>query len=66
MRYRDEIDKCYGVAGMSVALAILDAEDLLIGVTLDGDGLDCINMVPQGAGSRPCLHGDGQRQGNIL
>ena len=47
MKYRDEIDKCYGVAGMSVALAILDAEDLLIGVTLDGDGLDCINMVPQ-------------------
>lgn len=47
MKYRDELDKCYGIAGMSVALAILDAENMLIGVTLDGDGLDCINMVPQ-------------------
>ena len=47
MKYRDEIDKCYGIAGMSVALAILDAEDLLIGITLEGEGLDCINMVPQ-------------------
>ncbi|MGN1246602.1 MAG: hypothetical protein ACI4UN_08200 [Muribaculaceae bacterium] len=47
MKYRDEIDKCYGVAGMSVALAILDAEDLLIGINIDGDGLDCISMVPQ-------------------
>ena len=47
MKYRDEIDKCYGVAGMSVALAVLDAEEMLAGVTLDGEGLDCITMVPQ-------------------
>ena len=32
---------------MSVALAVLDAEEMLAGVTLDGEGLDCITMVPQ-------------------
>ena len=46
MKYRDETDKCYGIAGMSIALAIFDAEDLLAGVSLDGEGLDCISFVP--------------------
>lgn len=47
MRYRDEDDKCYGIAGMAVGLAIFDAEELFTGVTLDGEGLDCISFVPQ-------------------
>lgn len=47
MKYRDEDDKCYGVAGMAVSLAFFKAEDLFTGVTLDGDGLDCIIFVPQ-------------------
>lgn len=47
MRYRDEEDKCYGIAGMAIGLAIFEAEDLFTGVTLDGDGLDCIVFAPQ-------------------
>lgn len=46
MKYRDETDKCYGIAGMSIALAIFEAEDLLSGVSLDGEGLDCLTFVP--------------------
>lgn len=47
MRYRDEDDKCYGIAGMAIGLAIFEAQDMFTGVTLDGDGLDCIIFVPQ-------------------
>ena len=47
MRYRNEDDKCYGVAGMTIGLSIFDASDLYTGVTLDADGLDCIQFTPE-------------------
>lgn len=46
MRYRDEQDKCYGVAGMAIGLSIFDAEELLSEVTIDADGVDCVRLVP--------------------
>lgn len=48
MKYRDEIDKCYGVAGMALGLSLFNAEDKFTGITLNGeDGFDCISFTPE-------------------
>lgn len=47
MKYRDELDKCYGVAGMVLGLSVLDADDLFTAVTLDGEGPGCIQFTPE-------------------
>ena len=47
MKYRDELDKSYGVAGMALGLSVLDASDLFTEVTLDGDDTGCIQFTPE-------------------
>ena len=47
MKYRDELDKSYGVAGMALGLSVFDADDLFTGVTLDADGPGCIQFTPE-------------------
>ena len=47
MKYRDERDKSYGVAGMALGLSILDADNLFTAITLDGDGPGCIQFTPE-------------------
>lgn len=47
MKYRDELDKSYGVAGMALGLSVLDASDLFTAVTLDGDDTGCILFTPE-------------------
>ena len=47
MKYRDELDKSYGIAGMALGLSLLDADDLFTAVTLDGDGPGCIRFTPE-------------------
>ncbi len=47
MKYRDELDKCYGVAGMALGLAVFDAEDLFTAVSLDTGGPGCIQFTPE-------------------
>ena len=47
MKYRDELDKSYGVAGMALGLSVFDADDLFTAVTLDGDGPGCIQFTPE-------------------
>jgi len=47
MRYRDELDKSYGVAGMALGLAVFEADDLFTAVTLDADGPGCIQFTPE-------------------
>lgn len=37
LKYTDEADKTYGVAGMVIAVVAYDAEDALASVTIDGD-----------------------------
>ncbi|MBR1727796.1 MAG: hypothetical protein IJ724_14370 [Muribaculaceae bacterium] len=46
MKYRNEEDKCYGVAGMAIGLNIFDADDLLTEVTLDADSGEYLRFVP--------------------
>lgn len=47
MKYRDELDKSYGVAGMALGLSVFDASDLFTAVTLDADGPECIQFTPE-------------------
>lgn len=47
MKYRDELDKCYGVAGMALGLSVLDADDLFTAISLDGEGPGCIQFTPE-------------------
>ncbi|MDE6587317.1 MAG: hypothetical protein K2K40_03150 [Paramuribaculum sp.] len=37
LAYNDEADRAYGAAGMTVAIVVCNAEDLLVGVNLDAD-----------------------------
>lgn len=47
MKYRDELDKSYGVAGMVLGLSVLDAADLFTAVSLDAEGPGCIQFTPE-------------------
>ena len=47
MKYRDELDKSYGVAGMALGLSVLEADDLFTTVTLDAEGPGCIQFTPE-------------------
>jgi len=47
MKYRDELDKSYGVAGMALGLTVLEADNLLAAVTLDADGHGCMQFTPE-------------------
>jgi hypothetical protein len=47
MKYRDELDKSYGVAGMALGLAVLEADNLFTSVTLDAEGPGCIQFTPE-------------------
>ncbi len=47
MKYRDELDKSYGAAGMVLGLSVLDASDLFTAVSLDAEGRGCIQFTPE-------------------
>ena len=47
MKYRDELDKSYGVAGMALGLSVFDADNLFTSVTLDAAGPGCIQFTPE-------------------
>jgi len=47
MRYRDELDKCYGVAGMALGLEVYEAERLYGAVTVDAEGTECVRFTPE-------------------
>ena len=47
MKYRDELDKSDGVAGMALGLSVFDADDLFTAVTIDAEGPECIQFTPE-------------------
>ena len=47
MKYRDELDKCYGVAGMALGLSVYDAGDLFTSITLDAGTGGSIQFTPE-------------------
>lgn len=47
MKYRDELDKSYGVAGMALGLSVFEADNLYTAITLDGDSPGSILFTPE-------------------
>ena len=47
MKYRDELDRSYGAAGMALGLSVFDASDLFTAITLDADTPGCIQFTPE-------------------
>ena len=47
MKYRDELDKSYGIAGMALGLSVFDAADLFTSITLDGNSEGAIKFTPE-------------------
>ena len=35
MKYKDEEDKCYGIAGMAIGIAVCNGEDMLYRLDID-------------------------------
>lgn len=46
MKYRNEEDKCYGVTGMAIGIAIWNGEDLLYKLDLDDEENGYISFTP--------------------
>lgn len=47
LRYADLEDKCYGVAGMTIAMFIFNAESYLAGISIDRSDLDSLEFNPE-------------------
>jgi len=47
MKYRDDLDKSYGVAGMALGLSVLEADNLFTSITIDAEGQGCIQFTPE-------------------
>ena len=46
LHYSDENDKCYGLAGMAITLAVCDARELLTGMDIDAPAGESVAMAP--------------------
>lgn len=46
IKYRNEDDKAYGVAGMALGLAVFDVSALSQGIDLDATGFECLQFSP--------------------
>ena len=46
MKYKDDSDRSYGVAGMALAAFILDYEKYIASVSVDRRGLDSVEFTP--------------------
>lgn len=44
LSYRNESDRCYGVAGMTIGLVVFDGEDMLAGVSVDAPAHAMVEM----------------------
>lgn len=47
LKYVDEQDKSYGIAGMVISLVVSEADDLIRGVSLDDEFGDAISFSPE-------------------
>lgn len=47
LRYADLEDKCYGVAGMTIAMFIFNAESYLAGISIDRSDLESLEFNPE-------------------
>ena len=47
LKYIDDTDRCYGVAGMALAAFILDYEKYIDSVSVERRGLDAVDFTPE-------------------
>lgn len=47
LRYTDETDRCYGLAGMAMAIVVTDSEELLAAIDLDAPADAMMEFTPQ-------------------
>lgn len=47
MKYNDEEDKCYGIAGMAIGISIWNGEDMLYQIDLDDEANGYIAFTPE-------------------
>lgn len=48
LKYKDDNDRCYGLAGMAMAIVVTDSEDLLASINLDAADSDgMMEFTPQ-------------------
>lgn len=47
LKYIDDTDRCYGVAGMALAAFILDYEKYIDSISIDRRGIDAVEFVPE-------------------
>lgn len=45
-KYKDEIDRSYGAAGMAIGLIVFDGHDMLTSITIEGDPNQMVKMTP--------------------
>lgn len=46
LRYADETDRCFGLAGMAISLVVWDAEELLRGIDLNAPAEEALQLSP--------------------
>lgn len=46
LKYEDDADRCYGVAGMALAAFVLDYEKYISSVSVDRRGLESVEFTP--------------------
>jgi hypothetical protein len=46
IKYRNDNDKAYGVAGMALGLAVFDVSALSRGIDMDAVGFECLQFAP--------------------
>lgn len=46
LRYKDEEDRAYGLAGMTISMVVWDGEDMLVGVSLDNEPGQGLEVTP--------------------
>lgn len=44
LTYRNETDRCYGAAGMAIAIVVFDSEEMLAGVDIDAEPNNIIDL----------------------
>ena len=47
LKYTDESDRCYGVAGMAMSMIVLESEEMLSSVDIDAPAEEMMQFAPQ-------------------
>lgn len=46
LKYKDDRDRCYGLAGMAMSIVVMDSEELLAGIDMDAPADEMMKFTP--------------------